>query len=213
MTSGKSIEVARLLTFEEWKLERQMNAVIDGIKLAQAGAAPETQEEAEARSVDVQMEGGGTETIVFQQEEIDARKQAYYWANLEAQSERRRLVWKIDTWLAQRGSPMAGCGECYVANGERTGIPACLSVGIAEAESSSGMACFAPHNAWGMLAYPGGWSSWEEGITANFDWLVRYYGCPQSMYECPGYCEGNGTMGNVDRVQRYIENMDASEVY
>jgi len=137
---------------------------------------------------------------------------SWYAQNYIEQRDRRRLVWKIDTWLAQRGSPMVGCGEYYVQGQERTGIPATLSVGIAEAESSSGMACFAPHNAFGMLAYPGGWGSWEEAIAANFDWLVRYYGCPQGMSACPGYCEGDGTMGTVDAVMRMINSLDASGV-
>jgi hypothetical protein len=130
----------------------------------------------------------------------------------EAARPRRQLVWQIDTWLAQRGSPMAGLGECYVQNQERTGIPATLSVGIAEAESSSGMACYGPHNAWGMIGYPGGWGSWEEGIAANFDYLVRYFGCPQSMSDCPGYCEGDGTMRTVNDVMAAINRLDASGV-
>jgi len=137
---------------------------------------------------------------------------SFYAENYVQQRDRRRLVWKIDTWLAQRGSPMVGCAEFYVQNQERTGIPATLSVGIAEAESSSGMACYGPHNAWGMISFPGGWSSWEEGIRANFDWLVHYYGCPQSMFECHGYCEGDGTMGTVNAVMRMIDSLDASGV-
>ena len=130
----------------------------------------------------------------------------------EAERARRQLIWKINTWLSQRGSPMVGCAEYYVQNQERTGIPATLSVGIAEAESSSGMACYGPHNAWGMISYPGGWSSWEEGIRANFDWLVHYHGCPQNMNQCPGYCEGNGTMSGVNAVMRMIDSLDASGV-
>jgi hypothetical protein len=178
----------------------------EGIKLYEAGVRY-TKEEANQRSVEVQLEGGGSEPLVFDTEEVEARKWAWVYGELERQGQRKHKVWQIDTWLAQRGSPMVGCGEYYVQNEERTGIPAALSVGIAEAESSSGMANFAPHNAWGMIGYPGGWSSWEEGIAANFDFLVRYFGCPQNMMSCPGYCEGNTTMQTVDSVQRMVESL------
>lgn len=139
---------------------------------------------------------------------------SFYAENYVNQRNRRQLVWKIDTWLAQRGSPMVGCAEYYVQGQERTGIPATLPVGIAEAESTSGMACFAPFNAFGMIApaYQHGFGSWEEGIRANFDWLVHYHGCPQTMHDCPGYCEGNGTMSTVDAVMRMIDSLDASGV-
>ena len=164
--------------------------------------------------VDIPAPSGRGEDSDGTAEMIQLMHDSYSLIAQEAVSQRNRkqLIWKIDTWLAQRGSPMVGCAEFYVQNQERTGIPATLSVGIAEAESSSGMACYGPHNAWGMISYPGGWSSWEEGIRANFDWLVHYYGCPQTMHDCPGYCEGNGTMGTVDAVQRMIDSLDASGV-
>jgi hypothetical protein len=146
--------------------------------------------------------------------ELQARKLSWVAQKYCEERERRQWVWRIDVWLDMRNSPMVGCGEYYIQNQERTGIPATLSVGIAEAESSSGKRCFAPHNAWGMihLRYRGGFSSWEEGIRANFDWLQHYYGCPQSMNDCPGYCEGNGTMATVNAVMREIASIDASKV-
>ena len=135
----------------------------------------------------------------------------------QAKLARRRLVWQIDTWLQQRGSPMAGCAECYVENGERTGIPATLSVGIAEAESSSGMACYnnppggCSHNAFGMIGseYRGGFATWQDGITANFDYLVKNFGRPQTMHDAPGYCVGDTTMQTVDDVMAAIGRLDA----
>ena len=140
-----------------------------------------------------------------------------YLESVERDRQHRRMVWRIDTWLSQAGSPMAGTGECFVANSERTGIPAALPVGVAWAESSAGLRCYrnppggCSYNAYGMIGpeYRGGFSSWEEGITANFDYLVKHFTCPQSMHDCPGYCEGDTTMQTVDGVQRYIENMDA----
>jgi hypothetical protein len=125
-----------------------------------------------------------------------------------AREARERAVAQIEIYLAERGSPMVGTGECFVANGERTGIPPALSVGIAETESTCGKQCYNgqhTHNAWGMIGFPCGWPTWEEGITANFDFLVLHFGCPQTMYDCPGYCQGNTTMDGVNNVQRYIE--------
>ena len=144
--------------------------------------------------------------------QMDAAKYRYIEEVLAARAERARLVWRIDTWLTQRGSPMAGMGECYVENQERTGIPATLSVGIAEAESSSGMACFNHCNAWGMIA-EGPFGCWQEGIVANFDYLVRNFGCPQTMHDCPGYCVGDGTMPTVDAVQAAIMRLDATAIH
>jgi len=175
--------------------------------------------------VDIPAPSGRGEDSDGTAEMIQLMHDSYSLIAQEAVSQRNRkqLIWKIDTWLAQRGSPMVGCAEFYVQGQERTGIPATLSVGIAEAESSSGMRTYHSHtkdcpgesyNAWGMIspAYYGGFGSWENGIRANFDWLVRYYSCPQSMSDCHGYCEGDGTMGTVDAVMRMINSLDASGV-
>lgn len=134
----------------------------------------------------------------------------------KAARERRIAVWRIDTYLAHKNSPMQGCGEYYIQNQERTGIPGALSAGIAEAESTNGTRCYNgawSHNAWGMIGpeYRGGFASWEEGIRANFDFLVKHFGCPQTMYDCPGYCEGNGTMTTVDQVQWQINAYEPPE--
>ena len=96
---------------------------------------------------------------------------------------------RIDTVLARYNSPLAGYGIVFVRESRRTGIPATLPAAIAGKESYFGRQCFAPHNAWGMLSYPQGWATWEEGIRASFDWLQGWYGRPQSGYDCPGYCE------------------------
>lgn len=97
----------------------------------------------------------------------------------------------IDRVLASYNSPLAGYGIIFVHESRRTGIPAELPAAIAGKESYWGHLCFAPHNAWGMLAYRGGFSSWEEGIRANFDWLYRYYGAVQGPHGCGGYCVPN----------------------
>lgn len=150
-------------------------------------------------------------------------------AVVEAQvaRERRIAVWRINTWLAQRGGPMQGCGEYYVQGQERTGIPASLSAGIAEAESSNGMRTYRhpagdgdeSHNAWGMIGweYRNGFGCWEEGIAANFDFLMKYHGpgagkpIPQTIHDCNGYCEGNTTSMTVDWAQSIINTYEPPE--
>lgn len=140
----------------------------------------------------------------------------------KAARERRIAVWRIDTYLAHKGSPMQGCGEYYIQNQERTGIPGSLSAGIAEAESTNGMRCYNgawSHNAWGMIGpeYRGGFASWEEGITANFNFLMRWHGpgagkpIPQTIHDCSGYCEGNTTNQTVDDVQWQINAYEPPE--
>jgi hypothetical protein len=102
----------------------------------------------------------------------------------------KALADRIDAYLARRGSPMAGTGAAFVAAGNATGVNPVLSVAIAGKESSFGLYCFVPHNAWGMKApqYSNGFATWEEGIWANARHLLAYYGTVSSPYECQGYC-------------------------
>jgi Zn-finger nucleic acid-binding protein len=100
------------------------------------------------------------------------------------------LADRIDAFLASRGSPMAGTGATFVAAGNATGVNPLLSVAIAGKESSFGLHCFVPHNAFGMKApeYRFGFATWEDGIWANSRFLLRYYGKVFSPYQCLGYC-------------------------
>lgn len=117
----------------------------------------------------------------------------------------------IDDYLARRGSPLAGYGHVFVAEGLRTGINPLLPVAIAGKESSFGRKCFARFNAWGMLAYPQGFTSWEEGIKANFEWLRHYYGAPQEAYDCRGYCVPDHPW--MEHVQAIIKEMERAIGY
>jgi Zn-finger nucleic acid-binding protein len=102
----------------------------------------------------------------------------------------KALADKIDAYLESRGSPMAGTGATFVAAGNATGVNPLLSVAIAGKESSFGLHCFAPHNAFGMKApqYRYGFATWEKAIWANCRYLLSHYGEVSSPYECPGYC-------------------------
>ena len=155
----------------------------------------------------------GTSGVEDEMAELERKKHEYIIDQLIKMRERERVVARIDVYYAQRGSPMQGTRAIFLREFERTGINPYLSVAISEGESTCGLACFAPHNAWGMLAYPGGFSSWDEGITANFNWLQKYFGCPQTAYDCPGYCEpSHPWMENVDGVREYIQNMDVEDM-
>jgi len=102
----------------------------------------------------------------------------------------KALADRIDAYLAHRGSPMAGTGATFVAAGNATGVNPLLSVAIAGKESSFGLRCFVPHNAFGMKApkYCNGFATWEKGIWANSRFLLEHYGKVSSPYQCPGYC-------------------------
>jgi uncharacterized protein len=102
----------------------------------------------------------------------------------------KALADRIDTYLAHRRSPMAGTGATFVAAGNATGVNPILSVAIAGKESSFGLHCFVPRNAFGMKApeYRNGFATWEDGIWANSRFLSRYYGKVSSPYQCLGYC-------------------------
>ena len=142
--------------------------------------------------------------------EMDAKRITYLLDQAIALEKRETARQQIEIYLTHTGSPMQGMGAAFVANGERTSIPPALSVAISAAESTVGKQCYNgqhTHNAWGMIGFPSGWPTWEEGIAANFDFLVRHFGCPQNMSQCPGYCQGNTTMQTVNNVQRYIEGI------
>ncbi len=108
----------------------------------------------------------------------------------QKQLQDKALADRINTYLVRRGSPMAGTGATFVAAGNATGVNPILSVAIAGKESSFGLRCFAPRNAYGMkaLEYCNGFASWEEGIWANSRYLLRHYGKVSSPYQCQGYC-------------------------
>ena len=145
--------------------------------------------------------------------QLQAQKWNWILDTLEEQRRlelRRQIVERINNYLAQRGSPMQGLGEVFVAQAERFDIDPRLSVAIAEGESCCGKYCYrekfgAKYNAWGMISYKNGFSSWEEGIRLNIELLHNNYGSPKTAYDCPGYCDPNHPwMENVDGVRRRI---------
>lgn len=152
--------------------------------------------------------------VVESMTELQARKWNWICDTLEEQRRnleeqrrlelRRQIIERIDNYLAQRGSPMQGLGHVFVEQAERFNIDPRLSVAIAEGESSCGKCCFAPYNAWGMLAY-GNCGSWENGIRLNIELLHENWGSPKTAYDCRGYCDPDHPwMENVDGVRGKI---------
>lgn len=94
---------------------------------------------------------------------------------------------RIDGYLA--GSPLAGQGRTFAQAAWNYGVDPRWSPAIAYTESSLGLYCFLPHNAWGWGS--SSWGSWEEAINAHVQGLARGYGYTISMDAANKYCPPN----------------------
>lgn len=94
---------------------------------------------------------------------------------------------RIDAYLA--GSPMAGQGRTFAEAAWTYGVDPRWSPAISNTESSKGLYCFAPYNAWGWGS--GGWGSWEEAINDHVAGLARGYGYTISPEAAQKYCPPN----------------------
>lgn len=94
---------------------------------------------------------------------------------------------RINAYLA--GSPLGGYGEVFAAAAWDYGVDPRWSPAISLVESSKGMYCFLPHNAWGWGS--SSWDSWEEAIDAHVRGLSRGYGYTVSIPNAQKYCPPN----------------------
>ena len=94
---------------------------------------------------------------------------------------------RIDAYLA--GSPLAGQGRTFARAALKYGVDPRFSPAISFTESSKGLYCFKPHNAWGWGS--ASWSSWEEAIDAHVAGLARGYGGQISIEGAKKYCPPN----------------------
>ena len=94
---------------------------------------------------------------------------------------------RIDAYLA--GSPMAGQGTTFASAAWDYGVDPRWSPAIANTESSKGLYCFLPYNAWGWGS--SSWGSWEEAINAHVAGLARGYGYTISVEAAQKYCPPN----------------------
>lgn len=94
---------------------------------------------------------------------------------------------RIDAYLA--GSPLAGQGTTFASAAWDYGVDPRWSPAISNTESSKGLHCFLPYNAWGWGSYS--WGSWEEAINAHVRGLARGYGYTISVEAAKKYCPPN----------------------
>lgn len=94
---------------------------------------------------------------------------------------------RINSYLS--GSPMAGCGTAYAAAAWDYGVDPRWSPAISNTESSKGVHCFLPHNAWGWGN--SSWPDWESAIKDHVRGLATTYGSTISMEAARKYCPPN----------------------
>ncbi|MCW2956242.1 MAG: conjugal transfer protein [Thermoleophilia bacterium] len=84
---------------------------------------------------------------------------------------------ELDSYLAGKGSPMAGQGGAFLASGGRWQLDPRLLVAIAGAESNFGAITCAPFNAWGWGCPDGPYdfASWADGIDTVAEGLRTNY--------------------------------------
>lgn len=91
---------------------------------------------------------------------------------------------RINNYLA--GSPLAGYGRTFAEAAWNSGVDPRWSPAIATIESTKGMYCFRPYNAWGWMGQSFG--SWDEAITAHVAYLGRVYGPTITTAAAQKYC-------------------------
>ena len=113
--------------------------------------------------------------------------------NVNWQSDKDSFVsqWgaRIDAYLA--GSPLAGYGSTFAAAAWDYGIDPRLSPAISAVESSKGLYCAYPHNAWGWGNVS--WGSWESAIYAHAAGLASGYGGSLTYAMAQKYCPPNSS--------------------
>lgn len=94
---------------------------------------------------------------------------------------------RINAYLA--GSPLYGQGAIFADAAWEEGVDPRWSPAISNTESSKGLYCFAPFNAWGWG--DGGWASWEEAIRAHVHGLSEGYAYSITVPCAEKYCPPN----------------------
>ena len=102
----------------------------------------------------------------------------------------------ISTWAARidafnAGWPLAGYGRVFAAAAYDYGVDPRWSPAIARMESSSGLYCFASHNAWGWGDVD--WPDWETAINSHVHGLAAGYGYTLTWEAAQTYCPPNAS--------------------
>lgn len=178
-------------------LQQQM-AEEQAAQEAEAQAA--LQEAAQSEGQTFQTESGNTATVEVPQSSSNSSSDSGNSSNsgsssenVNWQSDKDSFVsqWgaRIDAYLA--GSPLAGYGSTFAAAAWDYGIDPRLSPAISAVESSKGLYCAYPHNAWGWGNVS--WSSWETAIYAHTAGLASGYGGYLTYAMAQKYCPPNSS--------------------
>lgn len=94
---------------------------------------------------------------------------------------------RINSYLS--GSPLSGYGRNFAEAAWNYGVDPRWSPAISHTESSKGLYCYRPYNAWGWGGIS--WGSWEESIDAHVRGLANGYGYTISEAAAQKYCPGS----------------------
>lgn len=148
-------------------------------KIAEATAAATAEiaaaAEAEAHAPEAPIEPSNPETTAPPETISDKQSFVNLWAP------------RIDAYLA--GSPMAGCGFFFANAAYDYNVDPRWSPAIACLESSKGLYCFLPYNAWGWGSVS--WPNWETAIYSHVRGLSIGYGYTISEASAQKYCPPN----------------------
>ena len=99
-------------------------------------------------------------------------------------------VWsaRIDAYNA--GYPLGGYGYAFAEAAYDSGLDPRFAAAIARVESSSGLYCFASHNAWGWGS--SSWNDWDTAIRSYSRGLAAGYGYTLSYEGAQAYCPPGG---------------------
>ena len=91
---------------------------------------------------------------------------------------------RIDAYLA--GGNLAGMGAVFAEAAWQNGVDPRWSPAISMTESTQGLNCFLPHNAWGWGK--SSWSNWGDAIHGHIGGLAAGYGFTISTGAAQVYC-------------------------
>ncbi len=181
----RAVEAAQRELEQRQQQEAQQQAQAQAAADAQAqqAPAPDTQDQQGVDAGNPQVETGPaevpTETVSTNDVNWSASKTDFVnqWAP------------RIDNFLSSYGSPMAGYGSLFASSAWDNGVDPRWSPAISIVESSGGIYCFEPHNAWGWGSYSFG--SWDEAIPAHVAYLQSMYGGSLTYSAAQRYCPPN----------------------
>ena len=115
------------------------------------------------------------------------------------------IEWTIKLNRYFLGSPLANTGEIFAQSAWENGIDPRWSAAISNTESSKGLHCFNPYNAWGWG--DSSWNNWIDAISDHVEGLSKSYGYTihTSFAEkyCPPNCDNwyNNTLSEMKKIK------------